>query len=448
MEHCKMANPFLVESKPIDMSGLQMAASQYGQQRRASEQQQEQQQQQQALGEQASQLFESGTPQEIAQFSIKNPNFGKLISQQIGFKNDATQANMKKGMQDIILNPANTEQILNERVKMVQAEGGDPSDTFGELAKYQEDPAGYITGIRKSYAVMDPQGSMALEKAENAGKPTAMTKTATQKDFAEYQNLLQTNPEGAKQFGTKAGFIATDKPKRLFQVKKNDDGTTTKYFSNGDEETVSPKANVKTPDMRAPMNQVQAMKIIDKAKEGQLKNAGFALTMNDGISQMNSMEAQGYDPTSAAWVQTYLAGTTAGNLAMSEQDQQYVGAVEQMINAIARRETGAAITEFEKKDFFNRYMPAAGDKPARIKQKKAALERQFKSIRGQSGSTYDAIRVSQGMQPDKPQQEGQSLPAQQQEQVDYSAPPTQGVVVDGYKFNGGDPRDQSNWSRM
>ena len=34
-----------------------------------------------------------------------------------------------------------------------------------------------------------------------------------------------------------------------------------------------------------------------------------------------------------------------------------MGAIDEMINAIARRETGAAITEFERKDFFSRYMP-------------------------------------------------------------------------------------------
>ena len=125
---------------------------------------------------------------------------------------------------------------------------------------------------------------------------------------------------------------------------------------------------------------------------------------------------KGYDPMGAAWINKYLAGTTIGNLAMSPEDQTFVGSTEQMINAIARRETGAAITDFEKKDFFNRYMPTAGDSDARVKQKRDALERQFKSIRGQSGSVYDAIRVTQGLD-DNPAKEG----AQQQQQAPQGA---------------------------
>lgn len=214
--------------------------------------------------------------------------------------------------------------------------------------------------------------------------------TSRQKDFKQYQQLKKIDPEGAKAFGAGAGFVQDEK-KRIFKIE---DGV--KYFSDGTEEPVGPKDKIKTDDMKAPMSQDQALKVVDKAKEGQLKNAGFALTLNDGLKTIDSMTGNGYDPMSASWVNKYLTGTTLGNLMMTEDDQKFVGSVEQMINAIARRETGAAITAFEKEDFFNRYMPVAGDKPVRIKQKRNALERQFKSIRGQSGSVYDAIRVTQG----------------------------------------------------
>ena len=47
-----------------------------------------------------------------------------------------------------------------------------------------------------------------------------------------------------------------------------------------------------------------------------------------------------------------------------------MGAIDEMINAIARRETGAAITEFERKDFFSRYMPIRqGDSKSRFNPK-------------------------------------------------------------------------------
>lgn len=231
------------------------------------------------------------------------------------------------------------------------------------------------------------------------GKST--NQTANQKDFSTYKQLKKSSPEDAEVFGRKAGFVE-DANKRLFKIS---DGV--KYFSDGTEEVVTQNEKIKSPDMKRSLSVQQATKIVDKAKEGQLKNAGFALTLNDGLATTDKMVGDGYDPTSASWINKYLAGTTIGNLAMSEQDQVFVGSVEQMINAIARRETGAAITAFEKQDFFNRYMPVAGDKPARIKQKRNALERQFKSIRGQSGSVYDAIRTTQNFESSeqKPKQE-------------------------------------------
>ena len=302
---------------------------------------------------------------------------------------------------------------------MLDKSGGDPE---------------MLTRIAESgWAATDPTGYKSYRSSldEEAGP----TKTATGSDFAQYKELLVTDPEGAKQFGTAAGFI-NDKPKRLFQIKKNDDGSTTKYFSDGTESVVPADAKVKTPDMKSAISQEQAIKVIDKAKEGQLKNAGFALTLKDGLENVNNMIDKGYDPMSAAWVNKYLSGTTLGNLAMSAEDQTFVGSTEQMINAIARRETGAAITDFEKKDFFNRYMPTAGDKPARIKQKREALERQFKSIRGQSGSVYDAIRISQGI--DK-----QPAEAAAQQQA-----PTVGAVDSGYKYLGGDPSLPESWEAI
>lgn len=240
------------------------------------------------------------------------------------------------------------------------------------------------------------------------------TRTATQKEFSQYLQLKRDDPNAAAEFGRSAGFL-TEKAKRLFQVKKNDDGTTTKYFSDGTEETVPASEKVKTPDMKNAMSQDQALRVIDKAKEGQLKNAGFALTLNDGLEQTKALVDKGYDPSSAAWVAKYLEGTTIGNLMLDDQDQLFLGSVEQMINAIARRETGAAITAFERKDFFQRYLPMPGDSKARQDQKQKALERQFKSIRGQSGSVYDAIRLTQGID-EKPTEQKEALTSMTRDQ--------------------------------
>lgn len=335
----------------------------------------EQQMQQQL---QAGQL---GMEQQIQQMRA-----GELGIQQAQGKISAQQDQMERIAFVDALNMAIATTDDNKRANVY----ADLKRQFGQkpgVAEFLDDMAGksYNEQIQSVYTL-----NQAL-----SGKIGKSDKTTVEKNWEKYQSIE--NPEDKKAFGLAANFTNSGQQKRLFKVTTNDDGSVTKYFSDGTEESTSPKEKVKTPDMEKSMSVEKAQGIVDKAKEGQLKNAGFAITLADGLAQMNALESKGFDPSSVGWIQKYLAGTTAGSIAMNPDEQMFVGAVEQMINAIARRETGAAITAFEKEDFFNRYMPVAGDSKERLKQKKSALERQFKSIRGQSGSVYDAIRITQNM---------------------------------------------------
>lgn len=170
----------------------------------------------------------------------------------------------------------------------------------------------------------------------------------------------------------------------------------------------SSQDKIKLSGMKEGMTMDSALNVLDKAKESQSKNGGFALTMNRGLDKLKELDAKGFEPEDIAMVQTFLAGKPLGSYIMSQDEQLYSGAIESMINAIARRESGAAIGEEETQRFFGRYMPQAGDTKARIKQKRNALEGQFKSIRGQSGRVYDALRVTMSEE-DKADQAVQSF---------------------------------------
>lgn len=115
------------------------------------------QQQKDAL-KQAAQLYSTGTPDEIAQFAIQNPQAGELLSRQLAFKNDATRKNMMDSMQQILLDPSQTESVLTNRIKMIQEQGGDPSQTMAELEHFRANPEGYEQKVERAYAIMDPQG--------------------------------------------------------------------------------------------------------------------------------------------------------------------------------------------------------------------------------------------------------------------------------------------------
>ena len=365
------------------LQGLKANEMAMKQQQQQQEAQQAEMQRMQEARMQGVELLKSGTPDQIAEFGVMNPDVMKDLIAASGFIDEQAVNSRRNYAQNVLSGNVAPREAINERIQEIESRGGN-ADQLRVTAQGTDEQI--VEAARKDFSVIDSQAYKSYMGA--TGQDSDLT--SRQKDFKQYQQLNKTDPEGAKAFGIGAGFVQDDK-KRIFKIE---DGV--KYFSDGAEEPVGPKDKLKTDDMKAPMSQDQALKIVDKAKEGQLKNAGFALTLNDGLKTIDSMTGNGYDPMSASWVNKYLTGTTVGNLLMTEDDQKFVGSVEQMINAIARRETGAAITAFEKEDFFNRYMPVAGDKPLRIKQKRNALERQFKSIRGQAGSVYDAIRVTQG----------------------------------------------------
>ncbi len=233
--------------------------------------------------------------------------------------------------------------------------------------------------------------------------------TEKMKNYDKWSAMIDGPKKDA--FARSAG-LADKTTKRLFKIVDNDDGTVTKYFADGTEEIKSNSDNVVMAGMENPMSYKKAIGVLDKAKESQSKNGGFALTMDRGLRTIQELDAKGFDPKDISIVQTYLAGKPLGSYIMTPDEQLYSGAIESMINAIARRESGAAIGEEETQRFFGRYMPQAGDSEKRIEQKRKALEGQFLSIRGQSGSVFDALKVTIGENPiQAPQQTGAEAPA-------------------------------------
>lgn len=141
-------------------SGLQLGQVIDARRQREAQQAQQQalMQKQQETLQQAAQLYQTGTPDEIAQFSIQNPEAGQLLSQQVGFRNESTKKNMMDSMRQVMSNPENTEQILQNRIAMVEAEGGDATETIQDLEEYRQNPQSYLQTVEKAYAMMDPKG--------------------------------------------------------------------------------------------------------------------------------------------------------------------------------------------------------------------------------------------------------------------------------------------------
>ncbi|MCP4800930.1 MAG: hypothetical protein GY893_13390 [bacterium] len=75
-------------------------------------------------------------------------------------------------MQSIIANPNSAEQVITDRIKFVQSQGGDPTQTINELVKLKEvGPEQYAKTVEMGYSMLDPTGFNAFNKTK--GDPNA-----------------------------------------------------------------------------------------------------------------------------------------------------------------------------------------------------------------------------------------------------------------------------------
>ncbi len=244
------------------------------------------------------------------------------------------------------------------------------------------------------------EGRTADQRAYQENK-TSEERTYQQKLTSEERSYQEGQAKVKRDQKLEDEATTFDRQKELLKVKGS--GKTTKlkevkggikYFEDGTEEPIGQSETVENPITGKRFTPQQAQSTLAEAKEFQLKNGGFAITLDEGLQTIDRMYSEGYDPTKAAWVGAAFDDGAVSNLLRSEEDQVFMGSVDEMINAIARRETGAAITEFERKDFFNRYMPRPGDTGKRLDQKRNSLERQLKSIAGQSGGVFEALKIT------------------------------------------------------
>jgi hypothetical protein len=165
-------NPFLVTPGGDMSQGLGMLgqALQYRRSEDERQQQLQQQQEQQAqvqAGKQAlQQAYQSGNPDDIANAMIKYPEMASVLQGAMQFKSDATRQNLVSSARDVLMNPAQTEEILKKRIQMVTEAGGDPKESIAALAEYKQDPEGFMQNAKNIYAMYDPQGFKSYQSAQ------------------------------------------------------------------------------------------------------------------------------------------------------------------------------------------------------------------------------------------------------------------------------------------
>lgn len=124
----------------------------------------------------------------------------------------------------------------------------------------------------------------------------------------------------------------------------------------------------------------------------QAKSAGFAARVQDAITTLDQFDAREV-PGEASRV---AAGVPVLNRFVSDRTQVFSNAERQLINAILRRESGAAISPSEFASARAEYIPQAGDGPAVLARKRQNRQRALESLRVSAGPAapdpYDALR--------------------------------------------------------
>jgi hypothetical protein len=146
--------------------------------------------------------------------------------------------------------------------------------------------------------------------------------------------------------------------------------------------------------------------------ESQGKASAFQSQMVSANNAVNTLESQGFDPTSfKSQTAVKLAGGVA-NIAIPVAAQQYKQAQDQWSEAYLRFKTGAAATEPEVVRNNRTFFPVFGDKPEQIAQKAAAREQAERDIGIAAGRGSNLGAKAIGQQPKQEKQNPVGLPNQ------------------------------------
>lgn len=131
----------------------------------------------------------------------------------------------------------------------------------------------------------------------------------------------------------------------------------------------------------------------DKYSDAQALSAGFADRMMASTSILDTPEIIGAGLNMA---EEFLSKVPGGNLVLSPEFQQYDQARRDFVNAVLRRESGAAIAVSEFENANKQYLPVPGDSPQVLEQKRANRINALNSMKRAAGPKYVRELISRG----------------------------------------------------
>jgi hypothetical protein len=139
------------------------------------------------------------------------------------------------------------------------------------------------------------------------------------------------------------------------------------------------------------MNSKLAQEKPDKTPEFRYKAANFYKRLQDSESDLNRLNEAGFDPTSISTAAQLKSPTS---LFQSGETQQYQQLMDNFINAVLRRESGAAIANSEYDKAYKQYFPRAGDTKDVLAQKARNRKDVSDTLKAEAGSALDQVQSS------------------------------------------------------
>jgi len=284
-------------------------------------------------------------------------------------------------------------------------------DENGRPVTYQVDEFGQRVG--------DGIGQWKAPVAVNQGDRTTFVDPAT----LQQRGSFGVNMSQAERDASARGWAGQKLAREKFAIEQQQGGKPTFNADAGgfiyQPSPSNPQgAIVPLQGFQKPLNDVQSKALL------------FGTRMQESDKVINDLNRQGKSfSTPGANAGFGIGGIV--NMVNSESAQMLDQAKRDFINATLRRESGAAIAESEFTNAEKQYFPQIGDSPKVIEQK-----------------ARNRALAAQGVLAEVPKGAPGLRTGGATGSFDATRAPMKGQVVQGYRFKGGDPGDQSNWEKQ
>lgn len=155
--------------------------------------------------------------------------------------------------------------------------------------------------------------------------------------------------------------------------------------------------------------------------EGQFKAATFAKRLEDAEGVFGQLEQGGYDPTALKEQATGKLSGIFGEGVKSNELKQLQQAQRNFINAVLRRESGAAIAPTEFESAAQQYFPQTGDTPEVLAQKKANRQIAMTALQAEGSPATGLIEEKQrGLLPKQAAPQSPKMSGQDQQALEWA----------------------------